>query len=421
MTKTTKTKKWGNRAHRGVSLFQLSDGTHVARWTDPATGKPKQQSLRKLATKAERAQWAKAKAEEIGKHGRMIEAGVMERGRTGLDDVVERFLARPQLTKVSVLSQRAPADLFVQVMQRLGVDDMQSVAALHLRAFRDHVDTLGLMPSTRNRYLGTVKKLLAWAVAEGLNSGDSLGMVGGRDGILSRLRESSDIGFLRAKQVQQLLQSCLAHDATPSGTDRYDAVPVVLLALFTGLRSDELRGLQWSEVDLDDQTIYLPRERTKGKRASRDIDLSFCPGAIELLQALKARSLGSRFVFPDSRKGVRGYMSKSAIAALVDRLRTDFGAPDASGGNFSIKACRATCDSVLFNWRACPLTPKQVCERQGHTLQVAERSYIGRFKPVDPDAATFEAALGIEELVGQCIATVSGKVAKRATQARRVG
>ena len=42
---------------------------------------------------------------------------------------------------------------------------------------------------------------------------------------------------------------------------------LVLIALFTGLRDQEVSGLKWSECDLVSRTINLPAHRMKGKRA----------------------------------------------------------------------------------------------------------------------------------------------------------
>ena len=63
--------------------------------------------------------------------------------------------------------------------------------------------------------------------------------------------------------------------------DRYGAI--VKLLVLTGLRREEIGGLRWGEVDLDQEVIHLPAERCKNKR-SHDQPLS--PPALVILKML---------------------------------------------------------------------------------------------------------------------------------------
>jgi integrase len=64
------------------------------------------------------------------------------------------------------------------------------------------------------------------------------------------------------------------------GDDRYGAI--VKLLMLTGLRREEVGGLRWSEVDLDQEIIRLPAERCKNKRPH---DMPLPAPALAILEA----------------------------------------------------------------------------------------------------------------------------------------
>jgi integrase len=106
---------------------------------------------------------------------------------------------------------------------------------------------------------------------------------------------------LSEKQIKRLLEECRKATTTL-------LYPFVLLALHTGCRSMELRGLQWSQVDLEGNFISLVGTETKTHRA-RAIPLSPAAGDIlcKLAEDQKIKKVvdlnGQRFglVFPSRR------------------------------------------------------------------------------------------------------------------------
>jgi integrase len=73
----------------------------------------------------------------------------------------------------------------------------------------------------------------------------------------------------------------------------------ILLALFTGLRRSEAATLRWDDVDLKDQVIRLPAERTKGRRK---LDLPMSDFVADLLIARRRIGQDGPFVFPASSR-----------------------------------------------------------------------------------------------------------------------
>jgi integrase len=75
----------------------------------------------------------------------------------------------------------------------------------------------------------------------------------------------------------------------------------VAMALFTGLRRQELSALRWTEVDFANRVIRLPAGRTK---AGRKLDLPMCSFVRSLLIARRALGNDGGWVFgADSRSG----------------------------------------------------------------------------------------------------------------------
>jgi integrase len=120
-------------------------------------------------------------------------------------------------------------------------------------------------PSAANRVRASLSALFAWAMREGLveanpvtNTNKAI-ETGSRDRVLSE-------NELRA------IWNALAND---------DFGDIVKLLALTGQRRDEIGGLEWSEVDLDNAMISLPPPRTKNKKP-HDIPLS--PAALGILK-----------------------------------------------------------------------------------------------------------------------------------------
>jgi integrase len=98
------------------------------------------------------------------------------------------------------------------------------------------------------------------------------------------------------------------------GDDRYGSI--VKLLMLTGARREEIGGLQWSEVDLDNALIVLPAERTKNRRPH---EIPLTPMALAILQA---QPHGKDFVFAGvGRAAFTGWSkSKAELDACLGAL-----------------------------------------------------------------------------------------------------
>lgn len=155
--------------------------------------------------------------------------------------------------------------------------------------------------------------------------------------------------------------------------DNYLACALLVLL---GVRKGELTEAMWSEFDLKKKAWYLPSERSKSGVA---IDIPLPDLAIQWLNELKVRSLGSAYVFPNRRSSKMPHMGKDtlnrAIAKLFGREPGRAVQPENKMGDiayFTVHDLRRTCRSLL----AAIGIPGHVAERcLNHALKGVEGIY----------------------------------------------
>lgn len=96
----------------------------------------------------------------------------------------------------------------------------------------------------------------------------------------------------------------------------------LIFVLLTGCRKDESAKLQWSDIDLTDNS-YVLRDPKNG----RSMQLPISDYLADMLTKRKANSLGA-FVFPGD--GVRGYLvePKRQLAKIIEKTELPFGMHD---------------------------------------------------------------------------------------------
>lgn len=85
---------------------------------------------------------------------------------------------------------------------------------------------------------------------------------------------------------------------------------------YTWVRTNELRMMEWSEVDEVAGVWIIPAGKMKRRR---DHMVPLSKQAIEILRTMRARTRGGRYVFPSDRRDDRP-MSENAILYLVHRI-----------------------------------------------------------------------------------------------------
>lgn len=162
---------------------------------------------------------------------------------------------------------------------------------------------------TASRLRGRIENVLAYATVQGYRSGDNP----------ARWKGNLDTALPKPSKVSKTVN----HPAVPlkdasqwfkdlqgrSGT----ATRALELLALTGMRSGEVRGLTWDDVDLEAGLIVLPADRMKAGKEHR-IPLT---DAMRVLFKATPKVEGVPYVFPALRGGM---LSDAALSACMKRI-----------------------------------------------------------------------------------------------------
>lgn len=413
---TTRTPRQGRGKRPGVSIMLRGKGAGrgewYARWIDPETGKAKTRrlALEGVTNEKEAATWAAAHAKKINKRRAAIEHGAPRYTASDLDAAEAKFLElKPKLRDATKRSYQLGIGYLKEWAKGHGVREPGDLTSDALLRFHGWLAGKDLSAKSINTHLVTVRGFLNKIRALGMTPKLS------RDAIADNLpsvdREMALPKFLRGPQVEQLLRAALRHDRALCSMTREDKAagrkpgesetpkhvplaPFTATLVLSGMRRSEAAFLRWEQVDLAHGEIVLDTS-TKTKRARR-IPLDVTPTLAALLAAMKLQAGDAEYVFGDA--GYTETMTKRGLA----RLGKDYGAPA-----YSWQDLRRTASTYLSSapgiYRGA--SAYQAAKRHGHSVTVAEKHYSGQVT-VDPAAATLEAALGIEKVMGDLLAHV---------------
>ena len=162
---------------------------------------------------------------------------------------------------------------------------------------------------TASRLRGRIESVLDWATARGYRDGlNPARWKGHLDHLLPAPGKITRVGHHAAVPVGEVGAFMQALRAQPGMGAR--ALEFVVL---TAARSGEVRGAQWSEIDMDAATWTVPGERMKAGKEHR-VPLS--DAALAILQAVP-RMAGTELVFPAPRGGA---LSDMALVAVMRRM-----------------------------------------------------------------------------------------------------
>jgi integrase len=166
---------------------------------------------------------------------------------------------------------------------------------------------------TASRLRGRIEAVLDYAAAKGLREGPNPARWKGNLALtLPAKRKVKTVKHHPAIPVQDMpafFKSLLQREGT--------AARALEFLVLTAARSGEVRGAQWSEIDLAKKVWTVPAVRMKAKREHR-VPLS--TQAIALLKSLPDKRLGG-LVFPGNKPTRK--LSDMALTALMRRMEVD--------------------------------------------------------------------------------------------------
>ncbi|MBR0704566.1 tyrosine-type recombinase/integrase [Bradyrhizobium diazoefficiens] len=169
-------------------------------------------------------------------------------------------------------------------------------------------------PETASRLRGRIERVLSFAKARGMRSGENPAQWRGHlDAILPR-RPMLTRGHHKAlpfQEVPAFMQRLRGMEGI--------APKALEFAILTAARSGEVFGLVWPELSLDDRVWVVPAPRMKGGREHR---VPLTSRAVQILQQMKRlQTEGSLLVFPGGKKGKR--LSETSLEAVLERMDVD--------------------------------------------------------------------------------------------------
>ncbi|MEO9336985.1 tyrosine-type recombinase/integrase [Mesorhizobium sp. SB112] len=312
--------------------------------------------------------------------------------------------------------------LRLHIVPFIGPAKLNSLTTARLRAYEDELREAGRSASMIRRVMTTLGTLLADAQERGLVVRNAAREMQARRGQGANRQEKRHKGRLKVGVDIPTREDIKALVGSLSGRWR----PLLLTAIFTGLRASELRGLRWQDVDIERKQIRVHQRADrfndigKPKSISGERTVPTPPLVINSLREWKLqcpkRSTGKLdadgkpikvfdLVFPNGTGNVEGLNNilRRGLhpAWIAAGLSTDIGEIDQDGK--PILAAKYTGLHCLRHWFASwcinrredgglGLPPKVVQERMGHSTIAMTMDTYGHLFPRNDDGSELAAA-----------------------------
>jgi integrase len=288
----------------------------------------------------------------------------------------------------------------------LGAVKLSQLNVPRVRAFADELRKTGRSPAMVRKVLVSLGSLLADAQERGLSPRNPV-----RD--MRRLRRPQQEARRKLQAGIDIPKPAEIKTIVHAATGRWR--PPILTAIFTGLRSSELRGLAWTNIDLDGRVLQV-RQRVdrygqigppKSEAGTRSIPLP--PIVVNTLREwrLVCPKGDLNLVFPNASGGLmshqdlvnQGLIPILVAVGLAARRIDDQGQPILSKRGKALFIGKYTGLHSLRHWYASwcinrradgglELPPKVVQERLGHsTIGMLMDTYGHLFPATDDDEA----------------------------------
>jgi integrase len=241
--------------------------------------------------------YAKAKIDAVeGKLATKAEKPIDPLFREVAADFVEDYQATRRLN--SAKSARSHVSLYLKAF---GAKRMSDITVKDIQEWQTAQVKQGKKPATVNRYLVVLSELFAWAVQQGRTASNPAAEIG-----LLKVRNART-RFLSDEEEVILLEACGANLRA-----------VVIAALHTGFRREELARLTWRDVDLQREVFRVTADLAKSGHM-REVPMD--QTLMTLLKRLKPDIIDLKEPVFKNRFGV-GFRRLSTLFAQVVRKTT---------------------------------------------------------------------------------------------------
>lgn len=281
---------------------------------------------------------------------------------------------RDQLEPATVYDYRA--HLRLHILPFVGLTKLSRLTVPALNAFRDKLLDTGRSQDMAKRVMKSLSALIGEAQGRGLASVNNVRA-------LVRVKRGKRTDVRPLMPTHDELRSIIA--ATP---DSYR--PLILTAIFTGLRGSELRGLAWRDIDFKRGELNVrqraDRYKTIGPPKS-EAGIRTVPLSPLLLNTLKAWRLACPkgdldLVFPDPDGGIESHAQ--ILHRAVWPIQIKAGVTTTRNGvvkaKYSLHALRHAAAAL---WIEQGVAPKRIQSWMGHSSITMTLDVYGYLFPVD--------------------------------------
>src|SRR6266849_1152555 len=261
----------------------------------------------RVKAQAERAETTIRESVYEGKYGKSVDAPKLR------DFIAETFMPWAKTNKRTCVHDEYRSRPLIKAMGSKTMDEISPILIEKYKRDRRLSKTVRgteRAPSTVNRELELLSKIFSIAIDPGLAIQNPCQKV-------KRFREDNERNRYLSDDEEVRLLSALEGQ-------RASLLPVVMLAIHTGMRRGELLSLRWANVDFERGLVHVMnshREQTKSGH-SRSIPMNQI--AREQLLALRSESGDTEYVFVNRQTGEprtdvkRGFRSACREAGLED-------------------------------------------------------------------------------------------------------
>jgi integrase len=301
--------------------------------------------------------------------------------------------------------ERSTVDSYEQhvtlhIVPYLGRFKLSQVSAPGVREFEDRLRRSGRSPAMVRKILTSLSSLLSDAQERGLVSRNVVRELGSRrkKGV-DRRADRRQKGRVKVGVDIPSREEVRAIVAALEGRWR----PIILTAIFTGLRASELRGLRWADVNLKKGELHVRQRadrynaigRPKSEAGERTVPLP--PIVANALREWKLACPKSDIdlVFASSRGGITAHSNIVKYALVPAQIAAAVTTPEGNAKYPGLHALRHFYASWCINRRedgGLGLTPKLVQERLGHSNIAMTLDVYGHLFPRGDDGSEMAAA-----------------------------
>lgn len=250
---------------------------------------------------------------------RAVQAAIITAQQQGMtfSEAVERYLRGGKLDELRNQKHRKQWEttLHTYAIPIIGQKLIQDITMDDVRAVLEPIWTT--KNETASRLRGRIETVFGWATVNGFRLGDNPARwKGNLQQILPTPSKVANSEHHPAVPIDKAAAWFRALKMAPGQGAQALAFPAL-----NASRSGEVRGAEWSEIDLDQKVWTIPKTRMKAGKEHR-VPLS--SAAINILESLP-RMKGTRLVFPSSQLKPLSDMTLSAVMRRMHKAEISVG------------------------------------------------------------------------------------------------